>query len=98
MKETSKIIGGLVLTFLLATTGTGLGQETAANQRAFASINITETPVQAEPLSLSASDLPSLRSLSDAQLETFMNALDSTQTGASQSSRARGGNARSLRA
>jgi hypothetical protein len=79
MKATDKIIGGLVLAGMLATTETGLGLG-AASPDSFSSISLTETPVQAEPLALSATDMSSLRSLSDAQLETFVNLLDATPT------------------
>jgi len=76
MKAKSKIIGGLVLAGMLATAGTGLA---AAVQDAFTGITLEPAaPVRGEPISMNATDVSSLRKLSDVQLETFLNALDAT--------------------
>jgi hypothetical protein len=80
MKAKSNIIGGLVLAWLVAITGTGQGQETAVKGDSFSSINLTDTPVRAEPFSLTAEDVWSIRTLSDEQLTTLVNALAATPT------------------
>ena len=50
-------------------------QETADS---FSSINLTATPVQAEPISMDFEDVSAIRSLSDAQMTIFVNALNVT--------------------
>ena len=81
MKAKSKIIGSLVLAWLVITTGTGLAQKTATTQDSFSTINVElATPVATEPLALTAAELPSLRRLDDAQLAAFLKALDATPT------------------
>ena len=81
MKVKSKIIGNLVLAWLFVTVGTGLAQKTASAQDAFASFNLEPNVViKVEPLSLKATDMRSLKTLSDAELEIFVNVLDTMPT------------------
>ena len=80
MQKIKWIAAGLLI-LAVVVKGAGSKPETVSTQDAFSSINLEPAvPIQAEPISMSATDMPSLRSLSDAQLETFMNALDATPT------------------
>src|ERR1017187_8009732 len=65
----------IVAGFLFGAT-IGFAQAMQETADSFPSINLTATPVQAEPIYMSVTDMPALLSLSDAQMTTFVNALN----------------------
>ena len=79
MKAKRITIGCLVLAWMLTPAEKGFAQKTASYQDSLSSITLEPAvSVQAEPISIDAVDVSSLRRLSDVQLETFLKALDAT--------------------
>src|ERR1035437_8233091 len=80
MKSINGILTGLTLASLLAAAGTGFAQNVVVGQDSFSGINLTATQVQGGVMAMNATDMLSVRLLSDEQLTDFVDALDATPT------------------
>src|ERR1035438_2751006 len=67
----------IVAGFLFGAT-IGFAQAMQETADSFSSIYLTATPVQAQPISMDFEDVSAISSLSDAQMATFVNALNAT--------------------
>ena len=76
MQNLKRLVAGLAA--LVAINGNGLHGQTASSQDSLSSIQLELSSGQIEPLSLNATDMRVVRSLSEAQLAAFVLALDAT--------------------